>query len=110
MPHLKLVVVNPGPPPILLPEPVLPGKQNAAGVSMLTSKSILSTPCHADGFAKLTDISMVGHILHGEAAGPAAATVGDPLDLNEIRLTQVQQGSIVGDLIHIPAFHQCQPA
>lgn len=51
---------------------------------VLARQPILAVARCADGLAELTDVGMVGHILHGQAACAAAATVGHPLDFNEV--------------------------
>ena len=76
---------------------------------MLTSQPILPITSLANSLSKLTHISMVWHILHGQAACSTAATVSHALDLYEVGLAQVQQGSVVGNLLHVPAFHKRQP-
>ena len=77
---------------------------------MLAGQPVLAIARGTDGFPKVTHVSMVGHILHGEAAGAAAAAVGHAFDLDEVRLAEVQQSSIVCNLLHVPALHQGQPA
>ncbi len=75
---------------------------------MLTSQAILPVASLANRLSKLTHVSMVWHILHGQAACSAAAAVSHTLDLYEVGLAQVQQGSVVGNLLHVPAFHKRQ--
>lgn len=87
--HLESVIVYPGVPSPLLPKPVLPCQQDAAGVGVFTGQPILSVTSLADSFSKLAHISMVGYILHRQAACTAAATVGDALYLYEVWLAQV---------------------
>lgn len=87
--HLELVIVYPGVPSPILPKPVLPCQQDAAGVGVFTGQPILAITSLADSFSELAHVSMVGYVLHGQAAGAAAAAIGDALDLDEVWLAQV---------------------